>query len=512
MKTVQLTLAAILIASTLSAAEPNVLVIASTRPFSSQQGVKPMDEPSIIRLAKDRLARDMKVTGKINIVFEEVYKTKKIETAVGGDGGLGEKTYKSHSLAQWFFWPEGREERLASLQNKGQTKWDAVVIIGDPSIIMNTPGMYAEGATLIINKVLEGTAKPILIVPPSGDASAVSEAVCRVGMSANTPVLPYPSASTIKTIATKAFDTPNPFAMKYVDKRKITYNHTGSSSERGIEGGIKAATSLCGVSALKTTPKETEGTIDFNYGRGNSGFEKEKQYKVEPENFDRSYGFPMQDHSKSASVTMLYGIDQRDDDGTDLGIATDMISQNEVEKDIRCIPIRLMSAKLHDANPELMPNRDSWHMSKPLDAASGSFIYTLLSGRCPVGDKPSPDNKDAWNQWLGQTIGYETAWRMSHIGSRVPGFVVRPVGSGSLEVKFVYPPKADVTVAIVADQADAADVTPTTLTFTPATFNSTQTVTVKAKADAPEFRVKLITQSTDTDFNQLHDSWPYPVK
>ena len=76
-----------------------------------------------------------------------------------------------------------------------------------------------------------------------------------------------------------------------------------------------------------------------------------------------------------------------------------------MKKDVRCIPIRLMWAKLRDLNPELTPYGDRWHMSKYLDTASGTFIYTLLSGRCPVDDKPTSGNQDALNHWLAQRVG-----------------------------------------------------------------------------------------------------------
>lgn len=512
MKTALLALAAGLMASALMASDANVLVIGSTHPYSSSQGVKPTSKSSIEAGVKTRLVRDMRIRGKLNIVFEDIYRTKTVDTAVGGGGNIQQQTYSAHSLAQWYFWPEGREERLASLQNKAATKWDAIVLIGDPSIIMNMPGVYAEGATLIINKIREGSAKPILFVPMSGDKEQVAEVVYRVGMSAAVPTVPAASPTAKKKISGKVFDTSNPFAMKYVDTRKITYHQTGSSSERGIEGAIKAAVSRCGVSASRTSPEKVEGKIDFNYGRANTGWEKNKMYKVNPKHFGRSYGFPMQDHSKTASESMLYGIDKRGNDGTDLGIAWDMINQNEVAKDIRCIPIRLMSAKLRDENPELKPSGDRWHMSKYLDTASGTFIYTLLSGRCPIDDKPSSDKKDALNHWLGQKIGYETAWRMSHVSARVPGFIVRPEKNGSLKVKFLYPPKANVNVMIAADQASAAEVSPKALTFTPENYNKAQTVTVKAKADAATFRVMLVSRSSDTDFNRLRDSWPYPAK
>ncbi len=499
------------IAATTATAEPNVLVIASTRPYSSQQGVKPMDEPSIKKLVQDRIASDLKIRGKINIVIEDVFRMKQLDTAVGGGGSMGQKTYKCHSLAQWYLWPEGKAERMANLQGKGGTKWDAVVIMGDASIIANMPGVFAEGATLIIDKVREGSGQPLLYIPPTDNAdttAAITEAVTIMGVTADVAVLPKPSHAIIQKVSTSVPSKSNVFAMKYVDKRAITYNHTGTSSERGLERGIKAAVARCRVTANKADPAKTEGKIDFNYGRANSNFEKHKQYKVEPNNFDRSYGFPMQDHSKSAAETMLYGIDRRGDDGTDLGIAWDMINQNEVEKDVRCVPIRLMFAKLNNINPELKPCGDSWHMSKYLDTASGTFIYTLLSGRCPVDDKPSPENKDAYNHWLGQTIGYETAWRMSHLGARVPGFVVRPSGASALEVKFLYPPTTEVTVAVGADRPDAAEVSPKTLTFTPENYSKAQSVSIKTKADSP-FSVKLLTQSNDVTFNQLQDSWPF---
>lgn len=509
------------LAAAAQAAVPNVLVVASTRPYSSQHGVRPMDEPSIIKLVKQRLASDMGIKGNINVVLEDVYRTKQLETATGGSGGIGQNTYKCHSLAQWYFWPEGREERMANLKGQGATKWDAVVLMGDASLLANMPGVFVEGATLIINKVREGSAKPVLIVPPLDGANAgtVAEAVCMVGMTADVPVLPRPAALTMKKLSESGFDRETVFSMKYVDKRTVTYNHTGSSSERGIEGAVKAAAGRCGVQMEKPDVNKFEGKIDFNYGRANSNFEKEKQYKVNPDKFGRSYGFPMQDHSKSADITMPYGIDRRGDDGTDLGIAWDMIDQNEVEKDIRCIPIRLMYAKLNEANPELKPCGDSWHMSKYLNTASGTFIYTLLSGRCPVDNRPEAGNADAMNHWLGQRIGYETAWRMSHIAARVPGFVVRSIGpadlapnaTSALEIKFLYPPNADVAVAVETDQPQTASVEPKQLTFTAQNYAEPQKVTIKTlKTEAATpFRIRLTTGSSDPVFNRLQDTWPY---
>jgi len=306
----------------------------------------------------------------------------------------------------------------------------------------------------------------------------------------------------------------------------VTYNHTGTSSENGIKGALEPAIKRCGVGVQKTGPKEGGPKIDFNYGRANSMFEKHKQYKVAPDQFGRSYGFPMQEQSKTAAETMLYGIDKRlldgrrYDDGTDLGIAYDMIRQGEVPKDIRCVPIRLMWAKLHDADPEMKPLRDRWHMSRYLDEASGTFMYTLLSGRCPVGKEPPKDSDDARRRWLGRKIGYETAWRMSHLTARVPGFRVLPVGNAEtvsptspaeLTVQFQYQPTAEVAVAISIDNPNAASVEPALLTFTPGNHATPQKVTVVGKkvSAATEFRVVFATNSSDKVFDGLRDSWAY---
>jgi len=129
----------------------------------------------------------------------------------------------------------------------------------------------------------------------------------------------------------------------------------------------------------------------------------------------------MQDHSKSAATTMLYGIDKRYLngksylDGTDLGIAYDMIRQGEVASDIRAVPIRLMWAKMHDADPNLKPLGDRWHMSGYLNEATGTYMCTLLLGQCPVGDEPMDKNSNEWKRWLGRKIGCETAMRMAHL-------------------------------------------------------------------------------------------------
>jgi hypothetical protein len=471
----------------------NVLVIGSTHSYSEGEGSGAANRRAFNAAAaadslRTILANDPKYKNTANVVFEDIFRTKTLPTAVGGGARMMTMEYRCYSLAQYYFWPDGRDKRLANLSGSGKTKWSHVVIVGDPYILANMPGVYAEGANLIADTVRKGAGKPILLMPwPEGESSDATahfgQIIYRVGKGAKIPVAPagyawstlakkdessrhpttggaYLAAAciyseifdraatssrkseqslaehafkTVKANKTKVqytgrFEFKNPFAMKYVTRSSITFNHTGSSSENGIQGALIAAIKRCKVNCRKIGrgASGANAKIDFNYGRANTIFEPRKKYKVDPKRFGRSYGFPMQDHGKTAAETMLYGIDKRYmggkryDDGTDLGIAYDMIRQGEVASDIRAVPIRLMWAKLHDANPKLKPMRDSWHMSRYLDEATGTFMYTLLSGRRPVGAQPSAKGGEAWNRWLGQKIGYETAYRMAHLVSPPP--------------------------------------------------------------------------------------------
>jgi len=373
----------------------NVLVIGSTHSFSEggKRGAadqKAFNTAAVAKCLRTIIAKDPKIKGTTNVVFEDVFRKKTLPTAIGGGGKMMDMEYRCYSLVQYYFWPDGRAERLANLRGKGKTKWDYVVIVGDPYILASMPGVYAEGASLIADKVKEGSAKPILLMtwPEAGSSSTAAhfgEVVYRVGKGAGIPVAPggyawnklarkdkstkHPTASgaylaaaciyseifkraatnpkySYRTLAAHAFrsaktskatlqyigqfEFKNPFAMKYVTKSSITYNHTGSSSERGIQGALEAAIKRCKVGCRKTAGGKKSGAntkIDFNYGRANSMFERHKQYKVAPRQFDRAYGFPMQDHGKTAAESMLYGIDKRYissrryDDGRALGIA-----------------------------------------------------------------------------------------------------------------------------------------------------------------------------------------------
>lgn len=452
----------------------NVLVVGSSKVFNGQEDADSakgkLDVTEIASSLEQIINYGHKRSAGPTVSFEDVYRTKMVDVAGGSGGRITQAEFHCHSLVQYYFWPEGRQQRLDNLCNRGTTQWDHIILVGDPYIISEMPGVYAEGVRLLAEKIREGEAEIVLIAPWLADeekTKLISEVVHRVGQALEIPVAAaadawlklsnrrslnggYLAAAGVvsalsgqrawspsfreerlareiltavqrnkgsQPFSTK-FSVPNPFAMKYVDKQQITFHQTGTSSERGIKHALVDALKRCGIQAKEIPDRElakSTAKVDFNYGRGNSNFEPQKRYQVAPEQFGRSYGFPMQEAKQSAAVSMLYGIDKRYyngsqyDDGTDLGIAYDMIREDEVKADVRTIPIRLLWAKLKDANPELQPLRDKWHMHKALDAASGAFLVTLLTGQNPVGEEPAEKQSAQWNLWLGRKIGYQTA-------------------------------------------------------------------------------------------------------
>jgi hypothetical protein len=511
--------------SPVSAKTVNILLIGSTRRFASDATVAPLDWKANGNQVSAILKRELKIAGQANITFEDIYRSKAVDTAMGQNGTESSMTYHAHSLAQWFFWPEGRDERLANLRGQGKTAWDYVVLAGDPYLIAHMPGVYAEGVTLIADEVAKSNAKLVLIASWSGGtaASQMEHVVSRVATSGGFQVVPGNIATQAARAAKAAPKGDHPFAMNPLDKPLITYHHTGSSSEKGIEQSLRAAASRGGATVKKVAPAEGQPKVDFNYGRGNSAFEKDKQYKVAPDLYSRAYGFPMQDHSKTATTSMLYGIDRRPDDGTDLGIAHDMIRQDELKQGVRAVPIRLLWAKLNDAAPGGSPMGDRWHMHRDLLDATGTYLFTTVSGRTPLGDKPSDGDAKAMRSWTAHRIGYETAWRMSHLQTRVPGFVVRPRDGtrhvsadepDSLEVKFHYPPTHPVAVTIATSEPGAAQVTPTQLIFTPQNHATAQTVAIcgPALSQSTPVKITFTTVSEDPVFDGLATSWFHTVE
>ncbi len=533
----------------------------------------------------------------VNVVFEDLYRTKVETTGIGSPVTNWSVTYQCYSLAQYFMWPDGRDARLANLRGTG-TAWDYIILVEDPYVLANFPGMYAEAVKLYHEEVSKGTAELILMSQwpeetSTFNAAAFNELAFRVGDSKNLQVVPaakawadlaakdapstHPTphgaylaaasiysklmtrnastsgynyaanetlsdslallasntvvASTVTDQYTGIYSEYNKFQMKYVRKRGLEYHQNGSSTEEGFETGLLRACEANNMTLDKRNPLGGGGPVDFNFSRGNDAFELAKQYRVDPALYPRTYGFPMGDNSNTGALTMRYGIDKRYkdgtnfDDGTDLGVVYDSMIDGHYGPtyDVCGIPVRLMWSKMDHYQPGMPSHRDGWHLSGELDRAVGAFMFTLSTGRCPIDDEPAVVDSIDWRRWYCRKVGYETAWQMSHMTARVPGFrvvptaaatnVVTPGTSQTLSVQFRYPPTSNVTVNVTVDDPAAGAVSPATLTFTPANYQTPQTVTVSAAAGNTSgtfpFEVNLATASDDIVFNGHSDAWDF---
>jgi len=551
-------------------ADVNILILGSGRSFSEgryEDHQAPL-KPSLIAGELKKILSMDKSAGKVNVAVDEYYTKKDINTAVGGKKGQDWKlTYHRYSLAQYYFWPEGREKRLKNLKGN----WDYVILIDDPYLTANMPGFHAEGVKLLANEINKGKAKTLIFSqwPSKGSnktAAELNEISFRIARGLGIHVVPaayvwskvknvneddqnyiaansiyrrlfyknvnqyrYKKAgldaqikSSVKEGITKSgfnsvYTKVNPFTMKQVTDRQIWGNHTGTSTERGLTGQLKVVFNQANIH-FNQGKKPAKDKIDFNYGRANSAFEANKKYKVDPSKFDRSYGIVMQDNGRTAYETMLYGIDRRTfqggnriDDGTDMGIAYDMIRQKEVDKDIRTIPGRLISAKIMDYDKPLIPvntKGDTWHQRKHLLLSQASFVYTSLTARYGLKLDKSNEQND-----MMVKIGYDTAWTMSTLQARSPGFIVRSSTLNQLSLKkdqeesmkvlFANKPKDSVKVYIYINGQEVEY-----LTFTPENYNTAQKFTFNnsaGKAQAVTFK----TISKDPVYHRLSDKWEY---
>ena len=586
----------------------NVLIIGSSHSYSEgkEHGAiheKAFNPVGIGGELQNILSSDVSISGNVNVVVEDIYTNKTKDTKVGsGSNNVRSMNFCRYSLAQYYVWPEGRDARLANLRGERGTDWDYVVLMADPYLLANMPGVFAEGVQLLSKEIAKGGAETILFAqwPENSSSFSVSdfnEVVYRIGNSAGLRVIPggkawsslsnqdanvshptpkgaYLSAASIYStlynksavassyifsntsatadISNHAFNTVknnqgiaqytgiykgiNPFQMLDHTARHVDFCETGSSTENGIKPRLQGAISRLRMSnkPIGRSNAKSKGPIDLNYGRGNDWYEDNKDYEVNTDYYKNTIGFPMQDNHGAkqwAPTTMLYGIDKRFyngayyNDGTDLGIAYNMIRPGTREKglplNVRSVPARLMWSRIYDADPSLKVVPDNNHMNGVLLDAIGTYMATILTGRCSVNDEPERSSS-TWNKWYARKVAYETAWRMSHLTTRTPGFKVLPSSvdaltiskeeSEKLSVRFMFPPESNVTVLVSTTNTSVGIVGPQKLVFTPENYNVAQYVRVKgvpgSTANA-KVNVKFTTVSEDVVYNGLTDSWRY---
>ena len=187
-------LCVIIVSANAHSAETNVLVLGTTKSYSDVQNntiprnQKPFNPKPIVEHLEKILKGDKRL-GTVNVVFEDIYRT--------SDRKLWGKVFpaRCYSLQSYNYWPDKQADRWKNLKGDAGTQWDHIVIMGDPSIIANTPGVYARGVKLLLDVIKDSKAKPVLMMqwPHSGSEVPINdfgEVIYRVGDSGGIPVAP----------------------------------------------------------------------------------------------------------------------------------------------------------------------------------------------------------------------------------------------------------------------------------------------------------------------------------
>lgn len=452
----------------------NVLVVGTSN--SIEDSFEEFSPNQIASELQNILSLDPLINLNINVVSEDIYRSKTVSTGIAGQF-TANRTYYCHSLTQYYFWPDNRATRIDNLKGNNGVNWDYVLICADPYLISTMPGYYSLGVNKIAGIVHEGGAIPLILMEWAKDSTLTNhfeEFTYRTANGVKVPTQVVPAGlvwqslpSNLKDIAS-THPTPNgayltaasvystlykrsaslsqytyndsiadaaewvrtsivnqvhysgqptfisPYKSCEIDSSTLVYNHGGTSTEDGILNGLQWVTSRNqkGLQFSLTAP------IHFNYGRSSMG--STHLYQIDSTRFDYSFGYPLQDDASTGFVSMLYGLDKRansTDVETDLGTARKMINQSQLPY-ARNVPLRTIIAQMIEEIPGVLiyPNGDPWHLSSDVNKALGSYIYTMLTSDCtlPPNDTICQDSAQ-WRSWMAHKIGQETAWNLMYL-------------------------------------------------------------------------------------------------
>ena len=458
----------------------NILVLGTTESINDNS-----EEFSPYQIAielQNILLADTNVTLGLNVVAEDIYRSKNVSTGIANQI-TSNLDYYCHSLFQYYFWPEDRSQRMQFLMGDSIFNWDYVVIGSDPYILSSMPGFYSLGVNKIAEKIVDGGGVPLLLMPwlsdsasinhfeefsyRTSDGSKVMLANIPAGLAWNnlpankididifhpTPNGAYLSAASIYShifnrsasfsnyiyddvIADIADSTIfsavsnnhysgcrsfiSPFKSCDIVDSMLIYNHGGTSTEYGILNGLNWVFS----EAQKTLQYSANAPIDFNYGRSSMG--TTHLYVVDSAMFDFSFGYPLQDDLSTGLISMQYGIDKRvssNDVETDLGVAVHMVNNSELPY-ARNVPLRSIISQMLEEIPgvNIYPIGDPWHLSSDVNIAIASYMYTILTGDCALYGTPLPTDSITWRTYMSYKVGYTTAWNVMHMQRLTPCF------------------------------------------------------------------------------------------
>ena len=458
----------------------NILVIGTDK--SIKDGAESFSSTQIANELKSILSADTSISINVNVVAENIYKTKNISTGIAAVQTRN-LDYFSHSLVQYYYWPDGYNTRMDNLTGKNGIDWDVVVIGADPFIVSKIPGYYSLGVNKIAAKVIEGGALPLLLMTWPKDESLINhfeEFTYRAAGGAKVQVETVPAGLAWKALPANKKDiatshpTPNgtylaaasiyshlynksasssqytyddviadnahtsivseASKIHYVGKRSfispyksceikdsnLIYNHGGTSTENGILDGLQWVI----TQDQKTLQYGATAPIHFNYGRSSMG--STHLYDIDPSKYDYSFGYPLQDDKSTGEASMLYGIDKRvtqNDVETDLGVALYMVRNSEIPYG-RNVPLRTIIAQMLEEIQGIEIYSDNWHLSNDVNIALGTYMFTVLSGDCALEGDTIPSDSTEWRTWMAHKIGYETAWNVMHLEGISPCYKV----------------------------------------------------------------------------------------
>ena len=424
------------------------------------------------------LLADTSLTIGLNVIAEDIYRSKNVSTGIANQI-TSNLDYYCHSLFQYYFWPDDRNQRMQYLMGDSIFNWDYVVIGSDPYILSSMPGFYSLGVNKIAEKITDGGAIPLILMTwpkdsinidhfeeftyRTADGAKVSLENIPAGLAWNSlpnnkkdiavfhpsPNGAYLSAASIyshifnrsASFSNYVYDDTianilnsiilnaqssihysgsrafiSPFKSCEINDSILIYNHGGTSTEIGIQNGLNWVVS----EAQKILQFSTNPPIHFNYGRSSMG--TTHLYVVDSSRFDFSFGYPLQDDLSTGLISMQYGIDQRvsnNDVETDLGVAIQMINNSELPY-ARNVPLRTLISQMIEEIPGVdifrtFPVLDPWHLSTDVNKAIATYMYTMLTGDCALEGALLPADSVEWRTMMSHRIGYTTAWNVMHI-------------------------------------------------------------------------------------------------
>lgn len=493
------------------------------------------------------------LTGTVNVALHDL--------KANGGGRYGNQLI-SEFYDKNSYYPPVDSDFWRNLRGENGTNWDYVILMDEPNTIEYFPGYYTLGVAEVGKEVAKGGAETVLLMlwPGSGSESSVNhykEVVYRTGRSLGYKVVPaglaweaegsaygatHPTADGAYLTAAAIYSriwgqsasqstyvyndalADRVYTVVTNNNNKVQYSgpFTHPSNVFGpmknywrewICDGMHSSTEAIVRELMQSVARAAGMEIGINGGDiGPGGISLERSFTVFP-------GYAM----NAEFLIKGYAADPVEYVNYTKTYVSDRVRRDRDALPSyptwRHLPNPILSAQVWKDVPDA-PWIERQHGGRVLYLPAVAYLFTLFTDRCPM---ISPD-LDSINVSSARH-GYEVAWAMSHLQGRAPGFqvlpatpiryVLEPLASEKMTVRFMLPPQSNVTVQVSTDKSWAM-VSPQTLTFTPANYNTPQEVTITLSAEAAShrgeaFNVVYDTSSGDEVCDSLHDSWEYKV-